>query len=300
MTEIEELVKDYLDYLEIEKNRSPKTRANYERYLKRFIASGKIEKVSDITERAIREFRISLSRAIPEIKKVTQAYYVIIIRNFLKYLAKRDYKAVSAEKIELPKIPQRQIQVIEYNDLERLLNPPLKDNSIRSLRDKAILHTLFSTGLRVSELCSLNRNLNLDRGEITIRGKGGRLRVIFLSEEAKKAIKAYLEKRDDADEALFMSFTKSAKPKAIGRITTRSVERLIEHYATVAGIPRKVTPHTLRHQFATDLLVNGADLRSVQELLGHSNISTTQIYTHLTNKELAEVHKAFHGKRRNK
>ncbi|OGY60413.1 MAG: hypothetical protein A3B23_01745 [Candidatus Colwellbacteria bacterium RIFCSPLOWO2_01_FULL_48_10] len=291
------IIKDYLDYLAIEKNRSPKTVANYRRYLDRFANSSKLEKVSDLTENAIREFRITLARAAPEIKKVTQAYYVIVIRSFLKYLAKRDFKVVSADKIELPKIPQRQIQIVEYGDLERLLAVK-KAKDVRALRDRAMIHTLFSTGLRVSEMCSLDRDVNLTRGEITIRGKGGKLRVVFLSPETIEAIKDYLEKRGDIERALFISLSKDKNPKAIGRITTRSVERIIHQAAAEAGIPRKVTPHTLRHQFATDLLVNGADLRSVQELLGHSSISTTQIYTHLTNKELKEVHRAFHGKRR--
>jgi len=299
---IKELIKDYLDYLAIEKNRSPRTVKNYSRYLARFASFGKLEDVSDITEERIREFRISLANAKPEIKKVTQAYYVIVIRSFLKYLAKRDLKAPSADKIELPKIPQRQIQVVEYGDMERLLGIKKSGSGsgLRILRDRALLHTLFSTGLRVSELCSLDRNINLSRGEITIRGKGGKLRVVFFSKEAAEAIRAYLEKRDDADPALFVSLTKNAKPRVIGRMTSRTVERLIQQAAREAGIPRKVTPHTLRHQFATDLLINGADLRSVQELLGHSNISTTQIYTHITNKELKEVHKSFHGRRRGK
>lgn len=300
--QVKKLIKDYLDYLAIEKNRSPRTVKNYGRYLTRFAEFGKLEDETDITEERIREFRISLANAKPEIKKVTQAYYVIVIRSFLKYLAKRDLSVPSPDKIELPKIPQRQIQVVEYNDMERLLaiKKSGSGSSLRVLRDRALLHTLFSTGLRVSELCSLDRNINLDRGEITIRGKGGKLRVVFFSKEAAESIKQYLEKRDDADPALFVSLTKNAKPRVIGRMTPRTVERLIQQAATEAGIPRKVTPHTLRHQFATDLLINGADIRSVQELLGHSNISTTQIYTHITNKELKEVHKSFHGRRREK
>lgn len=297
MIEIEKLLKDYLDYLSIEKNRSPRTRDNYNRYLKRFVDFAKIEKIKDITEEKIREFRVSLSDREPKVKKATQSYYVIVLRNFLKYLAKRDYETVSPDKIELPKIPQRQIQIMESSDLERLLAFKPKD-TVRSLRDKAILETLFSTGLRVSELCSLDRYLNLSRGEITIRGKGEKLRVVFVSPEAQVAIKKYLEKRFDAEPAMFIGLTKSSNPKPTGRMTSRTVERLVEYYAKLAGIPSKVTPHTLRHVFATDLLINGADLRSVQELLGHSNISTTQIYTHITNKELKEVHKTFHAKRR--
>lgn len=302
MTEIETLIKQYLDYLEIEKNKSPKTRANYGRYLGKFVKSSGASKISDITEENIRAFRIALasSPSGPQgnpIKKITQSYYIIVLRNFLKYLMKRDYKVVSPEKIELPKIQQRQIQIMDNADLERLLNAP-KGGDIRILRDKALLETLFSTGLRVSELVSLDRYMSFDRGEITVRGKGDKLRVVFLTPEAKKSIKSYLEKRTDAEEALFVSYTKATDPKPIGRLTTRTVERLIKHYATMAGIPKKVTPHMLRHQFGTDLLMNGADLRSVQELLGHANISTTQIYTHVTNKELKEIHSAFHSRKR--
>lgn len=297
MTEIEKLVKQYLDYLEIEKNKSPKTRANYARYLRRFLEFSGIKNIAGITEENIRQFRIDLASSNPPIKKITQSYYIIVLRNFLKYLMKHDYKVVSPDKIELPKIQQRQIQIMDNSDLERLLNAP-KGNDIRKLRDKALLETLFSTGLRVSELCSLDRYLSFDRGEITVRGKGDKLRVVFLTAESKKAIKNYLEKRIDAEEALFVSYTKATSPQPIGRMTTRTVERLIKYYATAAGIPKKVTPHMLRHQFGTDLLMNGADLRSVQELLGHANISTTQIYTHVTNKELKEVHSAFHSRKR--
>ena len=221
----------------------------------------------------------------------------------MKYLIRRDIEVLSPDKIELPKIPTRQIEIIEYEDLERLLNAP-NGSDLRSLRDKAILETLFSTGLRISELCGLNRYFDIDRGEISVRGKGGKLRIVFLSERAKKAIKNYLNKRTDAEEALFISLTKSSKlkakssPKVIGRIIPRAIQRIVDFYGRKAGIPEKVHPHTLRHLFATDLLVGGADLRSVQELLGHSNVSTTQIYTHLTNKELREIHKTFHGRRR--
>lgn len=298
----QKLLKEYLDHLEIEKNRSPKTRENYERYLKFFLNYAKIKNIEDIDFEKIRNFRIYLARLKNKnnesLKKITQNYYIIAIRNFLKYLIKRDFKVISPDKIELSKLPSRQIEILEYNDLERLLRAPDGDD-LKSLRDKAILETLFSTGLRISELCALNRYLNFDRGEITVRGKGGKLRLVFLSDRAKKAIKNYLEKRTDAEEVMFVSLTKNSS-KVIGRITPRTVQRLINYYAKKAGITGRVTPHSLRHSFATDLLINGADLRSVQELLGHSNISTTQVYTHLTNKELKEIHKAFHARRRNK
>ncbi len=293
MTEVETLLHDYLNYLEIEKNRSPKTRENYEHYLNEFLKFSKVKLAREITDSAVREFRLALARR--DLKKLTQSYYVIAIRNFLKYLAKRDIKALAAEKIELPKTPSRQIEVLEYGDLERLLSAP-KGNDIRALRDRAILEVFFSTGLRLSELCSLSRYIDLRRGEVTVRGKGDKLRVVFISDSAREAIKLYMEKRSDPEEKLFVSLDKSGK--VIGPVTPRAVQRVVERRAREAGIPKHIHAHQLRHSFATDLLVNGADLRSVQELLGHANISTTQIYTHLTNKELREVHKAFHGNRR--
>lgn len=295
----EKLLKDYLDYLEIEKNRSLRTRENYERYLRSFFKLAGIKDIRDITEEAIRNFRLKLARqkgsAGENLKKNTQSYYAIAVRNFLKFLIKKDYKTVAPDKIELPKIPERQIEIIDYADLERLLSQP-KAADLRNLRDKAILETLFSTGLRLSELCSLDRYLDFGRGEITVRGKGEKLRVAFISDRAKKTLKNYLDKRGDAHEALFISLTK--KGQALGRITPRAVQRMIDRYARRAGIGKRVTPHSFRHAFATDLLINGADLRSVQEMLGHNHISTTQVYTHLTNKELREVHRAFHARRR--
>jgi len=300
MADIEKLLKEYLDYLEIEKNRSPKTRENYERYLRAFITYSKIKKVEDITADSIKDFRVHLARQ-ENIKKITQTYYAIAIRNFLKYLIKNDYETVSPDKIELPKIPKRQIDIIEYADLERFLSAP-PQNTLRGLRDRAILEMFFSTGLRISELCNLDRYINLERGEVTVRGKGEKLRVVFLSERARAAIKNWLEKRPDTLEHMFVSLSKQTsalkQPKIIGKITPRAIQRLVEYYRRKAGIAKKITPHQIRHQFATDLLVNGADLRSVQEILGHSNISTTQIYTHITNKELREVHKSFHARRR--
>jgi site-specific recombinase XerD len=306
MTEAEKFLKEYLDYLEIEKNRSPKTRVSYERYLKEFFAAAKVRTVRDITETRIREFRVALARRTTRLrqgsggqgrtlKKTTQSYYVIALRNFLKYLVKRDMAPVAPDKIELPKTPSRQIEVLEYKELERLLAAP-QGNSPRALRDRAILEVLFSTGLRLSELCALDRTVDLARGEATIRGKGGKLRMVFFAECAVNAIKAYLATRGDTDSALFLSYTRAGKP--LGRITSRAVERLIAQRAAEAGIPKRVHPHQIRHSFATDLLVNGADLRSVQELLGHANVATTQVYTHLTNHTLRETHKAFHARRR--
>ncbi len=292
-TEVQKLLGDYLSYLEIEKNRSPKTRENYEHYLNVFLAFAKIKTPKEISDQLVREFRMNLARR--DIKKITQSYYVIALRNFLKYLAKRDIASLSPDKIELPKTPSRQIETLAYGDLERLLAAP-KGDSLRALRDRAILETFFSTGLRLAELCSLDRSIDLDRGEFSVRGKGDKIRVVFLSGSAKDAVKRYLVKREDAEGALFVSINKAGQ--VIGRITPRSAERVVESRAREAGIAKSVHAHELRHSFATDLLMNGADIRSVQELLGHANISTTQIYTHLTDKELHEVHKAFHGKRR--
>lgn len=307
MAAIEKLLEDYLNFLEIEKNRSPKTRDNYERYLRVFIKFGGLKTEKDITPERVRDFRLFLARDKKSrnetLKKNTQVYYIIALRNFLKYLIKRDFSVLSPDKIELPKIPMRQIEIIDYADLERLLAAPQGTN-LRTLRDKAILETFFSTGLRISELCQLNRHLNFERGEITVRGKGNKLRVVFLSPTTKKALKNYLDKRTDTEEALFVSLAKSSNlkaksfPKVIGRIIPRAVQRLVNYWARKAGIAEHVHPHMIRHLYGTDLLINGADLRSVQELLGHASISTTQIYTHLTNKELREVHQAFHARRR--
>ncbi len=301
--------KQYLEYLEIEKNRSTKTIENYDRYLTKLVdfLEKKLNKnkeqltLDDINQETIRAFRIYLNRlenGNKNLKKITQNYYIISLRGFLKYLSKIGIECLSSEQIELAKVSRNEINVISFEELERLLNAP-ETNSIKGLRDRAIFEVLFATGLRISELCRLNRDsINLERGEFSVKGKGGKIRVVFLSDSAKIALKKYLDKRTDLEEPLFVSFKKSKKLEPRGRLTPRTVERLINYYAKKAGIVKKVTPHTLRHLFATDLLQNGADLRSVQMLLGHSNISTTQVYTHLTDKELKEIYQAFHGRRR--
>ena len=281
---MEKLKKEFLEYLEIEKGRAVKTVENYDRYLKRFFEFAKIAEPKNITEDLVRKYRLYLNRA--NLNKPTQNYHVIALRMFLKYLAKRNIESLDAEKIELAKLPERELDLLDISDLERLLAAPTK-NSPRAIRDKAILEMFFSTGLRISELCNLKIDeINLKRGEFSVRGKGGKIRVVFLSDRAKSALANYLEKKGGvADEKLFP-------------MTPRSIQRMIKKYAIAAGITKKVTPHVLRHAFATDLLQNGADLRSVQVMLGHANISTTQIYTHFTDKQLKEVHKAFHGRRR--
>ena len=297
---------EFLEYLEIEKGRSVKTVENYDRYLVRFFAHAKVSSPARITEPAVREFRLHLNRTPSAkasagqagLKLITVNYYLIALRAFLKFLRKRDIESLNPERIELAKVGGRDLDLISAAELERLMEGPTKSNSLPGLRDKAILELFFSTGLRVSELCGLNRDLDLTRDEFSVRGKGEKVRVVFLSTAAKSAIKNYLAKRTDMDEALFVQIGKSAKSAKDLRLTPRSIERMVKHYAIKAGITRKVTPHIIRHSFATDLLENGADLRSVQALLGHQNIATTQVYTHVTDRHLREVHKAFHGKRR--
>jgi site-specific recombinase XerD len=291
----------FLEYLEIEKGRSVKTVENYDRYLTRFLVHTKVTATEKLTEEVVREFRLWLNRQpgnSGDMKKKTQNYYLIALRAFLKYLRRQNIKSLDPERIELAKVGGRDLDLLTNDELNRLLKSPIGD-SLQALRDRAILELFFSTGLRVSELCSLNSDIDLTRDEFSVRGKGDKVRVVFLSSDAKKAIAAYLKKRADMGEALFVSYGKGfAKGMDAHRVTPRGVELMVKHYATKAGITRKVTPHVIRHSFATDLLQNGADLRSVQALLGHANIATTQVYTHVTDKHLREVHKAFHGKRR--
>ncbi len=299
--DIKELKARFLEHLEIEKNRSAKTIENYNHYLVRFINFAKADKPDDITEDLIRKYRLYLNRLNEggkTLKKVTQNYHIIALRSFLKYLAKRDIRSVSADKIELGKQEEREISFLEPNELERFLRAP-QGAALSDLRDRAMLETLFSTGLRVSELCSLNReDIDLKRGEFPVRGKGGKIRLVFLSEGAGAALITYLDKRVDADEALFVRVPRSEHFEKYEklRLTPRSIQRIVKKYAIISGIVgKKVSPHSLRHSFATDLLRNGADIRSVQALLGHSSVTTTQIYTHVTDKQLREIHQKFHG-----
>jgi site-specific recombinase XerD len=293
---IERLKREYLEYIEIEKGRSLKTVVNYTHYLKVFFEFGGFKDPKDITEEKVREYRLWLNRK--GLKKRTQNYYLIALRAFLKYLAKRREKSLAPDQIELAKVPERSLDLLSFEDLTRLLNAPESEkNELKKLRDKAILELFFSTGLRVSELCSLPRDLNLEQDEFSVRGKGEKVRVVFLSDNAKKALKAYLAKRKDMHDALFVQIDAGEK-KDGSRLTPRSIERIVKYYAVKAGISKKVTPHVIRHSFATDLLSNGADLRAVQMLLGHSNITTTQIYTHVTDKHLRDIHKNFHNKKR--
>jgi site-specific recombinase XerD len=302
---IKDLKQDFLEYVEIEKGRSVKTVENYDHYLNRFLEFSKLKNAEDISENVMRNYRLWLNRQVggnnrktnEPLKKKTQNYHLIAFRAFLKYLSKRGVKTLSPEYIELAKTGDRHLDLITHEELRRLLEAP-KGNDLKDLRDKAILELLFSTGLRVSELTSLSRDLDLSADEFSIRGKGEKIRLVFLSQEAKTAIKKYLDKRTDVDDALFVKVEKKEKAKGEAALTPRSIERIVKYYAVKAGISKKVTPHVIRHCFATDLLSNGADLRSVQILLGHANIGTTQIYTHVTDSHLKKIHKEFHNKRK--
>ncbi|HPN54631.1 MAG TPA: tyrosine-type recombinase/integrase [Candidatus Moranbacteria bacterium] len=300
---IDKLLIDFLEYLEIERNRSQKTIENYHHYLRRFLDWAKISKPGDITAELVRSYRIFLNRKTDakgqELKKVTQNYHMIAIRSFLKYLAKRDIKSLAAEKIEIGKNPSHEIEFLDGDELDRLLSAA-SGTSVKALRDRAILELLFSAGLRVSELININCDqINLNRQEFSVKGKGDKIRIVFISDTAKEALQKYLDKRMDIDPALFVRFSKKKKMENDKkRLTPRSIQRIVKFYAAKAGIVKDVHPHTLRHSFATDLLSNGADIRSVQTMLGHSSITTTQIYTHITNQQLKEIHKKFHGKKK--
>ncbi|MBU1091312.1 tyrosine-type recombinase/integrase [Patescibacteria group bacterium] len=291
---LKELKKQYLEYIEIERGRSLKTVENYDRYLIKFLEFAKIKDPSGITDDLVRKYRMYLNRR--GLKKKTQNYYLIALRNFLKYLSRIEIESLPPERIELAKTGDRQIDLISQDELIRLLGSP-SGSDIGDLRDKAILEMLFSTGLRISELCSLDRDsVDLKKDDFSVRGKGEKIRIVFLSGRAKTALKNYLDKRVDIEDPLFVNL--NSTKDGPWRLTPRSIERIVGKCAIKAGISKKVTPHIIRHCFATDLLEAGADLRSVQSLLGHSSITTTQIYTHVTNRQLKEIHRAFHDKRR--
>ena len=297
-----DLKRQFLEHIEIEKGRSLKTVENYDHYLTVFLDHTNVKDPKDISGEVMREFRLWLNRqstgnnrATGEtLKKKTQNYYLIAIRAFLKFLAKRGVSSLGADQIELAKTGERSIDVITSAELNRLLDAPNDEkNPEKKARGKAILELLFSTGLRVSELCALKSDIDLSADEISIRGKGGKVRVVFLSDVAKKTVKDYLNVRKDMDDALFVKISNEKAKGENEALTTRSIERIVKQYAIKAGISKKVTPHVIRHCFATDLLSNGADLRSVQMLLGHANIATTQIYTHVTDRHLRDIHKKF-------
>jgi site-specific recombinase XerD len=296
---------DFLEYLEIEQNRSQKTIRNYDHYLTRLIDfAGDELQVSDIDAELIRKWRLWLNRlgtnVSDELQKTTQNYHLIALRSFLTFCAKRDLPALAVDKVELAHTTRKQVTFLNEDELARLFDQP--DIATEAgLRDRAILELLFSSGLRVSELVGLDReHINLKRREFMVRGKGQKDRPIFISPEAAEWLRRYLEKRNDTTRPLFVRYSGRKTVDLSGnfhRLTARSVQRLVSRYALLAGITKHVSPHTLRHSFATDLLMNGADLRSVQSMLGHSNIATTQIYTHITDPHLKNVHERFHGRK---
>ncbi|OGG24645.1 hypothetical protein A3A79_00630 [Candidatus Gottesmanbacteria bacterium RIFCSPLOWO2_01_FULL_43_11b] len=296
--QLQQLIKDFLEYLEIEKNVSKLTIRNYRHYLNRFLAHLRqgyggqaFPTLSDITPEKVRQYRLYLSRFTDEnnltLKRITQNYHLIALRSFLKFLARKGQKALAPETIELGKAESHSIKFLSREQIDQLLNMP------ETRRDKAILEVLFSTGLRVSELVNLNRDqINFKRREFGVIGKGRRPRIVFLSQKAADWLQQYLNERTDQDKALFIRY--SGKKSETLRLSARSVQRLVEKYVKKARLPIKITPHGLRHSFATDLLGGGADLRAIQELLGHKNVSTTQVYTHITNPQLKQIHEKFH------
>jgi site-specific recombinase XerD len=322
-SEVDKLKREFLEYLEIEKGRAARTIENYDHYITRFLHNTKVKSSGDITDAVVREFRLWLNRQPASVNtstgkpagentlsKKTQGFHLIALRVFLKYLARRGLKTLPADRIELAKIPERTIDLITPAELLRLLDAP-DGSDMKSLRDKAILEFLFSTGLRVGEICSLSREINPNSEELSVRGKGGKVRVVFISERARTALKKYLGARKDMGEGLFVRLDERKTPSLEGatkkktkytgkeydNLDRQSVERIVRYYAIKAGIAKKVTPHVIRHCFATDLLGNGADIRSVQVMLGHSSIMTTQIYTHVTDKHLHDIHKKFHSQK---
>lgn len=302
---IQKKITDFLEYLEVERGRSVRTVRNYDFYLRRFATWAKNPAPSAITRDLVHRYRLWLNRSLAGrndemMKKSTQNYHLIALRSFLKYLSKYDITSLPPEQIELSKQAARTVEFLEADELDRMLaKPTTEDSGVVGLRNKAILELLFSTGLRVSELSTLKIDqVNLNRDEFSVRGKGDKPRVVFLSERARDALKRYLERRRDTSPFLFVSHDRAKKGREeSGPLTPRSIERLVARYAVGAGITKRITPHTMRHTFATDLLRSGADIRSVQSLLGHASITTTQIYTHVTNRQLKEVHQKFHGRR---
>lgn len=298
---ISELIADFIEHVEVERGRSQKTAENYHLYLQRLVEfAGDID-VSKINSELVRKWRLWLNRYRndndDDLATITQGYHLIALRSFLTYCSKRDIATLTPEKIELPRVKRKQVSFLDSEEVARLLGA-VPTGSEAGLRDKAIIELLYSSGLRVSELANLNRDhINLKRREFMVRGKGQKDRPVFITERAAEAVRAYLERRKDSLPALFVRYGGHEAVDTSGdfkRLTPRSIQRLVAHYARMAGITKHVSPHTLRHSYATTLLTNGADLRSVQAMLGHSNIATTQIYTHVTDPHLREVHERFH------
>lgn len=308
--DVSNLINDFLEHLEIEGGRSKKTVENYKLYLERFydlaleILGQDGLKPEEITKELLRKYRIRLNRfgsdnGSEDLKVITQAYHLIALRGFLKYLARREIKSLDPSLVELPKVIRKQVTFLHYDEVEDMLEQ-IDTSTESGLRDRAIIELLYSGGLRVSELVGLNRDsINLERREFMVRGKGSKDRPIFISETCADRVSDYLDARTDSLPALFLNNSRNLQVADTSgnyrRMTARSVERIVEKYARLAGITKHVSPHTLRHSFATDLLMNGADIRAVQSMLGHSDISTTQIYTHVTDAHLKEVHERFHS-----
>lgn len=305
-SELESKINEFLEYLEVERGSSPLTIRDYRHYLSRFsnwlAKEGISIRLKDINPEIVRQYRVYLSRLTNQgkpLSRKTQGYHVIALRSFLRWLIKNDYEVMSPDKIDLPKISERQVKFLTGEQVDRLLNAPSL-STIQGKRDKAILEVLFSTGLRVSELVSLDKDkVDLERREFGVIGKGGRARVVFLSKRAAKWLGEYLNARNDRFKPLFIRHKGKKDPGIVDenmRLSVRTIQRIIKRYGEKMKLPVDVTPHVLRHSFATDLLMAGADVRSVQEMLGHKNIQTTQIYTHVTHKHLREIHETYHGR----
>ncbi len=300
---ISELILDYIEHLEVEGGRSAKTAENYRLYLERLVEFTSDIAVDKITSEVVRKYRLWLNRYTNDtgdsLSTITQSYHLIALRGFLTYLSRRDIVSLSPEKIELPKVSRKQVTFLTIDEVVRMIESIPNDDKEVSLRDRAIIELLFSSGLRVSELTNLNRDhVNTKRREFTVRGKGQKDRPVFIGQHAAEHIEDYLDKRIDNLPPLFLNYSRNNTVANSGdyrRLTPRSIQRLISKYAKLAGITKHVSPHTMRHSFATDLLMNGADIRSVQSMLGHSNISTTQVYTHVTDSHLKEVFEKFHS-----
>lgn len=298
---VSEMIVDFLEYLEVEQNRSQKTAENYHLYLQRFVEFTEDTTIEKISDETVRKWRLWLNRFKDtqgqELSKITQSYHLIALRSFLRYLGKRGFESLPPDHIELPRVKRKQVSFLQQEELERLF-AQIKPDGLIGLRDRAIIALLYSSGLRVSELTKLDRgHINLKRREFMVRGKGQKDRLVFIDDGSANLLEQYLTRRTDALQPLFIRYGGHEaldQSGDFGRLTPRSVQRIVAHYARLAGITKKVSPHTLRHSFATDLLMNGADLRSVQTLLGHSNIATTQIYTHVTDPHLREIHTKFH------
>lgn len=297
-----EYILDFIEHLEVEGGRMPKTAENYEFYLNRFVEFTGDILVGDVTPEVVRRYRLWLNRLENErgdkLSMITQSYHLIALRGFLRYLMRRDIQSMSPDKIELPKVHRKQVTFLHYDEITRLIEQIDCSDEV-GLRDRAIVELLFSSGLRVSELVNLNKDhINTARREFMVRGKGQKDRPVFISKSAADWVEQYLDARHDSLTPLFLSYSKNATPSTDGdfrRLSARSIQRLVQKYARLAGITKHVSPHTMRHSFATDLLMNGADIRSVQSMLGHSSIATTQIYTHVTDAHLKDVHERFHS-----